>query len=291
MKRWNIIYRGSLSSCNYACEYCPFAKTRNSAAELARDADQLARFVRWVGGRGESIGVLFTPWGEALGHRAYQNAIADLSQMPHVRRVAIQTNLSAPTGWLDGCDRAKAALWATWHPSQVRLERFVHQCERLLTLGIRFSVGVVGVREAFRDIERLRAALPPEVYVWINAWKREDGYYSEADVGRLEQIDPHFRLNAVRHPSLGLPCRAGHSAFAVDGDGNMRRCHFISEVLGNIYDPGFESGLAPRPCTNATCGCHIGYVHLEPLDLYSVFGDGVLERIPADWESALAGQR
>ena len=36
--------------------------------------------------------------------------------------------------------------------------------------------------------------------------------------------------------------------------------------------------LTARPCTNATCGCHIGYVHMNELDLYSVFGDGVLER-------------
>jgi hypothetical protein len=34
-------------------------------------------------------------------------------------------------------------------------------------------------------------------------------------------------------------------------------------------------------CGNATCGCHIGYVHMDELKLYEVFGEGVLERIPA----------
>ena len=30
----------------------------------------------------------------------------------------------------------------------------------------------------------------------------------------------------------------------------------------------------------ATCGCHIGYIHLDELGLYEVFGEGLMERIP-----------
>ncbi|MES2572948.1 MAG: radical SAM protein, partial [Verrucomicrobiota bacterium] len=93
MKSWLILYRGPLSSCNYGCDYCPFAKTRNSREELLDDARKLARFVDWVERRTEQIGVLFTPWGEALFHRPYQEAIARLSHQANVSRVAIQTNL------------------------------------------------------------------------------------------------------------------------------------------------------------------------------------------------------
>jgi MoaA/NifB/PqqE/SkfB family radical SAM enzyme len=283
--RWNILYRGALSSCNYACDYCPFAKTRNTAAELAQDAQQLRRFVEWVRGRTEEIGVLFTPWGEALIHRSYQRAIADLSRMPNVRRVAIQTNLSCQFDWIADCDLSTTALWATWHPTQVPMERFVERCRRLDDAGVRYSVGVVGLRDAFDDIEELRAALTPHVYLWVNAWKREAGYYCEEEIRRIEKVDPHFRLNTVRHASRGLRCRAGSTSFTVDGEGTIRRCHFISSVIGNIHEPGFESALIPSACSNETCGCHIGYVHLEPLDLYARFGDGVLERIPQDWPS------
>jgi hypothetical protein len=66
----------------------------------------------------------------------------------------------------------------------------------------------------------------------------------------------------------------------VDGDGTVRRCHFIKEPIGNIYDTDFEICLRERPCANDTCGCHIGYVHLDRLKLYDTFGDGVLERVP-----------
>jgi hypothetical protein len=41
--------------------------------------------------------------------------------------------------------------------------------------------------------------------------------------------------------------------------------------------------LQPRACTNATCGCHIGYVHLDYLELGKVFGSGLLERVPLEF--------
>ena len=114
----SILYRGPLSSCNYARGYCPFAKHTETPAELAHDRACLERFVGWVAGRtGDEIGVLFTPWGEALVRRWYQDALAALTKMPHVAKAAIQTNLSCKLDWVEGCDRAKLALWCTFHPS------------------------------------------------------------------------------------------------------------------------------------------------------------------------------
>lgn len=65
----SILYRGPLSSCNYGCEYCPFAKRSETAAQLAVDRQALERFINWVAERhDDQSGVLFTPWGEALIH-------------------------------------------------------------------------------------------------------------------------------------------------------------------------------------------------------------------------------
>ena len=63
----------------------------------------------------------------------------------------------------------------------------------------------------------------------------------------------------------------------------MRRCHFVPTRLGNLYDGSYLTALGPRPCENAFCDCHIGYVHLKRLSLDEVFGNGILERIPAEW--------
>jgi hypothetical protein len=278
--RWFILYRGPLSSCNYACGYCPFAKTRNTRAELEHDARCLQRFVQWVAAREEQIGILFTPWGEAMIHRHYQHAMCELSHLPNVWRVAAQTNLAFPIESLLDCKRQTTALWTTFHPTETSIPRFTSKCDALDEARIRHSVGVVGRKEAFADIRQLRAALPARTYLWINAWKREPNYYSAGELAELRAVDPHFDLNAVPHASLGRACRAGHAAFTVDGDGDARRCHFIKDKIANIYEPNFEQALKPRPCGIAECRCHIGYVHLEHLQLDTVFGDGLLERIP-----------
>ncbi|HEU4328606.1 MAG TPA: STM4011 family radical SAM protein [Roseiflexaceae bacterium] len=289
----SILYRGPLSSCNYGCDYCPFAKHTETAEEHARDAAALERFVGWVAARPpeDRIGVLFTPWGEALIRRRYQRALAALSQMPAVVKVAIQTNLACRLDWVEQCDKSRLALWATFHPTQIERGRFLAKCQELIRRGVRFSVGVVGMKEHAAEIAALRAALPPEVYLWINAYKRVPDYYTPEELAHFTEIDPLFPLNTRYHPSQGRSCRAGASVISVDGDGTMRRCHFIKTPIGNLYAPDFAAALAERPCTNATCGCHIGYVHMDELGLYRVFGSGVLERVPDDRSAQPASLR
>lgn len=283
--RWFILYRGPLSSCNYACGYCPFAKTRNTRAELAHDAECLRRFTDWVAAQQEQIGILFTPWGEAMIHRHYQEAMQRLSHLPNVWRVAAQTNLAFPPGWLRECNLETAALWTTYHPTETTAPRFAARCEALREIGVRHSVGVVGRKEALADIHALRQALPPETYVWVNAWKREAEYYSADEAAQIRSLDPLFDFNLRPHASLGRACRSGHEAFTVDGAGDVRRCHFIKDVIANIYDEGksLRQALRPRACSIGECRCHIGYVHLEHLRLDETFGTGLLERIPTSF--------
>lgn len=284
MNAWNILYRGSLSSCNYGCGYCPFAKSSNSIDELRQDEIELARFVAWVGEQHpRDIGILITPWGEALVHRYYRRAMVALSRMPHVRRIAIQTNLAAPIDDLLDADRDALALWTTFHPTQTTLERFAARCRELDAAAIRYSVGVVGLREHFDAIDDLCARLRPDVYLWVNAYKRDPAYYQPGEIERLQTVDPYFHWNLRRYPSRGGRCHAGETSFTVAGDGSMRRCHFVGEIIGNIYEPGFANVLKPRLCPAETCGCHIGYVHRPELELGALYGAGLLERIPADW--------
>jgi MoaA/NifB/PqqE/SkfB family radical SAM enzyme len=280
----SILYRGPLSSCNYACGYCPFAKRVESAAELARDHACLDRFVGWVAGHtADEIGVLFTPWGEALVRRWYQDALATLTHLPHVAKAAVQTNLSCKLDWVEACDRRSLALWCTYHPGETTRGRFLAKCRELLARRVRFSVGVVGLMEHATEIEAIRAELPADVYVWVNAYKREPDYYPPELLERFTRVDPLFPVNNTRHPSRGEPCRAGNTVIAVDGDGTVRRCHFVRDPIGNLYAADFEACLAERQCPNDTCGCHIGYVHLDRLKLYDTFAGGVLERVPAGY--------
>jgi hypothetical protein len=248
---------------------------------MAHDRSCLERFVGWVGARtSDTIGVLFTPWGEALVRKWYQDALAALTHLPHVTRAAIQTNISCKLDWVEECDKTKLALWCTFHPSETTRERFLAKCSEMIARGVRFSVGVVGLKEHFSEIEALRCELPSDVYLWVNAFKREPDYYPSEAIDALTRVDPLFPVNNTYHSSRGESCRAGLSVISVDGDGTVRRCHFIKEPIGNIYAENFDECLRERVCTNDTCGCHIGYVHLDRLKLYETFGSGVLERVP-----------
>lgn len=278
-----ILYRGPLASCNYGCRYCPFAKHTETAAEHATDRRALERFTGWVATRrNDRIAVFFTPWGEALIRSRYQQAIIQLTRMAHVVKVAIQTNLSCRLDWVEQCDKAKLGLWVTYHPGEVAREDFLARCSELDRRGVRFSVGMVGVCEHLDEIERLRRDLPQHIYLWVNAYKRVTNYYTPEQRQRVTAVDPLFPINARNHPSFGRSCSAGSSVIAVDGDGTIRRCHFVRTPVGNLYHPDFEQALRERPCPKMNCGCHTGYVHLDYLELEQVFGDGILERIPID---------
>ena len=280
----SILYRGFLSSCNYACAYCPFAKHTESKAEHMRDAAALEKFLTWVEARGTPTNVFFTPWGEALIRTRYQKAVQRLSNLAHLEKVVVQTNGSWGLRWLEQVNLEKLALWITFHPSETSLEKFATRAKELLRLGVRFSVGAVGIRENLLLFEQLREAIPPEIYLWINAFdRRGQNYYSPEALECLTKIDPYFTLNLERYKSRGQACSAGHTVISVDGFGMARRCHFIETPIGSIYTPDFEEKLKPKPCSRSFCDCHIGYVHLEKLGLQEVFAGGVLERIPSHW--------
>jgi hypothetical protein len=271
-----FVYRGPLASCNYGCSYCPFAKQRDSRAELARDAAALERFVGFVEGRAEPSRVFFTPWGEALIRKPYQAALARLSHAPQVGRVAIQTNLSAPLAFLARCNVERLGLWCTFHPTEVSMARFVARCERLSELRVPYSVGIVGRLSHLQLAAELRRRLPQDVYLWVNADRRAN--YDAAAIAQLSALDPLFHYNLAPQPSLNADCAAGEDVVSVDGAGNLRRCHFLPEVIGNLYESDWERSLRPRACTKASCTCHIGYVHRRDMPLRQIFGDGLLER-------------
>ncbi|MCG8425814.1 MAG: STM4011 family radical SAM protein [Chromatiales bacterium] len=279
----DITYRGPLASCNYTCDYCPFAKRHDDSA--ARDADKAAleKFVDWVDSRQglDTIRLLITPWGEALIRKWYRSAITRLSHMPHVRKVVIQTNLSSPLNWLVDAAVDTVALWTTYHPTETGIEKFVEKTQLLDQIGIAHSVGIVGKGENRAAALELRRQLNPSTYLWVNAYNDDPRYYNADDVAFYKGIDPLFELNNQCYKSFDKVCRSGATAIAVDGSGNVKPCHFIHQTLGNLYEGELHDMLAPEfRCSNDTCDCYIGYIHLDELALNTIYGERILERIP-----------
>ncbi|MFC5451891.1 STM4011 family radical SAM protein [Paenibacillus aestuarii] len=277
-----LYFRGSLSSCNYDCPYCPFSKNTDSQESLLKDRLQVQTFVDWVEeqeGSGHRLSVFFNPYGEGLTHRWYREALVKLSHMQHVDKVAIQTNLSAKLDWIGDLNPATAAFWVTYHPGQTEEERFLQQCLKLYGQQILFSVGCVGVKSAFNSMASIRKALPDDVYMWVNAYKDRPDYYSAEDTAFLSRVDPYFGLNAKDYDSMGKPCSTGQSVFYVQGDGRVKRCYKDRQVIGNLYKDGLEEICRERPCRMRQCDCYIGYIHMEEQQFASIYGERVLERI------------
>ena len=176
--------------------------------------------------------------------------------------------------------REKIGLWCTYHPGQITLARFLERCARLDAMGVRYSVGVVALHAHYDAIRALRAALPPHVYLWLNAYdRRGPGYYAAQDLAWLDAIDPWFAQNRRPVPSRGKGCFAGETSLSVDGDGELARCHFLPERLGNLYEDDLADMLQERSCPRFKCDCYIGYAQRKDLPFQQLFGDGVLARL------------
>jgi hypothetical protein len=277
----SVLYRGSLTSCNYSCTYCPFSKRFETAAQLDRDRRGLEQFVtRLSRETNHRWRVLFTPWGEALVRGWYRYAIARLTHLPQIESVAAQTNLSASLDWIDDCRLERLALWATYHPTETHRESFLNQVRRLRARNVRVSVGMVGVAEFADEIRTMRRLLPDDVYLWINAQQPRPRPYTEEEESLFASIDPQFKATSRRLPSLGAACRTGDASFTVNGNGDMRRCHFVHDMIGNFNDDDWASALRPRSCPKQFCDCFLGTSQLKDEDFAAFFGPFPLERLP-----------
>lgn len=261
-----LLYRGTLTSCNYDCGYCPFAKRAESRNSLARDRREVERFVSWCEQSSDALELLFTPWGEALVRQHYRDAIVKLSHARAVRAVGVQTNLSRSVEWLRAARVSRVSLWCTYHPSQIQRDRYLARCHQLSEMGVPYSVGMVALSSDIDEIIAMRLALPAQVYLWLNAYdQRGSNYYTSAQVNTLTAIDPHFAYQLNPQPSTGARCRAGASALSVDGAGEVRACHFLRASLGNLYDGSYRIHLRGQLCPRNRCDCYIGYALRDDL--------------------------
>ncbi|GGD66397.1 STM4011 family radical SAM protein [Paenibacillus nasutitermitis] len=280
--RATLYFRGSLTSCNYDCPYCPFSKNIDNAHTLAKDRSQVETFVEWVRNQktdGHHLSIFFNPYGEGLTHTWYREAVIELSQMEHVEKVAIQTNLSARLDWTEKLNPLKAAFWATYHPGQTSESRFTRQSRELHRRGIAHSIGAVGVKSAFEAISSLRRSISPDIYLWVNAFKDKPDYYSEEDLIFLKGIDPYFEYNRMDYESAGKACKTGYDVFYVQGAGLVKRCYKDRQIIGHLYREGLEGLSQQRACRMSCCDCYIGYIHMPELKLDRLYGGRMLERI------------
>jgi MoaA/NifB/PqqE/SkfB family radical SAM enzyme len=284
-----VLFRTRLEWCNYTCWYCPWnALQQRVPAEVFRDDEvRLGRIIDRVAELPDPVEFFITPKAEYLVLPYWRRAVGRLLDLPQVERVTVQTNLSFDLAeFLAGIDARKLALWTTYHPTETTtadLEDLHGKWDLLRRRGVPFSVGIVGTRENLHAMHRLRRRLPPDVYLWVNAYQREPNNYTAAELDEIRDIDPYFDLNNQNFPSLGRLCTAGQRAVYLDDEGDLRRCFFVGAVQGNLFRDGWRTLDSPAACPRTGCHCYVGHMHIVELDFHSIYGRDLAVRIPAAW--------
>lgn len=271
-------YRGSLKSCNYSCSYCPFSKQKGSVKEYQEDKKALFSFVDAMEKEGREGAVQIVPYGEALIHEYYWEALARLSKNPALEAVGAQSNFSFPvekmiTHFLEHAgDIRKLRLWGTFHPEMTSAQSFVSQCQKLLDKKVSFCVGAVGVPKQLSLIKQLRQTLPEQVYLWINKMDGLKRSYTSEEKAAFLEIDEYFEMELKHHPAN--PSLCVESRF-VEADGTLHGCNISRQCLGNIY----EREEIEEYCSRKECSCYLSYCN-QPLEQLLFFQPYPAFRIP-----------
>ncbi len=274
-----IYYRGFIKSCNYRCSYCAFAKGSGSREEMRREEDGLRRLYEQIRRQTEAVQIFFLPYGEGMIYPMYQAALADLSALPQVRAVGIQTNLSwEPEGFLrllrQRGDAGKIRLWASYHPEMTSRAGFLDRLRQLAD-EVEIAAGMVATLENEDEIRALRAELPPSIYLWLNAMDRRKAAFSREVIERLQAIDPMFGYEFAQYRQKAF----GGAGF---------RCCLAAEnqyLDRGMVRPGcfFQKGEKRKVqlCHNhRLCDCYLGYSNFADNPLVNFFGANRAFRIP-----------
>lgn len=280
--RYTLVYRCNIKYCNYTCSYCPFSKYTLNENNIEKDKKMFKKFIAFLKSSEDNFKILIAPKGEVLGLDYYKNNLTELSNLPNIDELVIQTNLSGDLNWLKNVDRNNLKLWVTYHPHQVKLEKFLLQIEKLINLNVKFSVGTVGIKENINKICALKDKLlniDKSIYLWINAYKDIKDYYSNEDINKLLEIDEYFNINNKNYICDYENCNAGKNVFWIEGNGIIHKCYRNNNPLGSLYKDKLNSLRDIPMKKNEICKCYTGYIHLQNLCLDLVYKESLLARI------------
>jgi HAD superfamily hydrolase (TIGR01484 family) len=283
-----INYRGYLKSCNYQCYYCPFSKNKQTKQELIEDEkylnDFIARILAINAAVFSKLHILFTPYGEGLVHSYYQDAIIRLSLAPFIEAISMQTNLSLNAALFSArliekkADLQKIKLWASFHPSEISLPKFIENYHRL-DARIQVTIGAVAHPQQISVLASLKNHLKAGDYLFLNAMDGFKKAYTPEEIAQFTAIDPFF----IAHPKHILAdetlCVAGKTHFFVNHTGTVSACNLSRIKLGNLDDL-LKNGIENKTtrCASKTCECFLAYSTRKD---YSMRGTLKTLRIPS----------
>lgn len=278
MDELELMYRGTLKSCNYSCYYCPFSKNTVSLSEIEKDKFQLKVFFEDLNKKYLKK-IFITPYGEGLIHKYYRDEIEKAVKREDIKSIGIQTNLSLNIiEWIKNMKEKKLPidkinLWVTCHFSQIDYDTFIFKIKNIYK-DINISVGVVGIPKDYEDILSLRKDLPKSVYLWINEYSHLKEEYSKELIEKFKNIDPIFYRR--KEIDFSEYCSCGVGSFFIEGNGKVRLCNRNPKILGTFMK---ENYFSKKHCNKKDCDCYLTYSKFKS-NIFNFFGDKKLYRVP-----------
>lgn len=242
--------------------------------QLEKDKKALFDFIDKIKDFKKPHAVQIVPYGEALIHEYYWQAMAALSQIETQDYTGCQTNLSFPIEkMLEIYDkyqgkREKLRLWCTFHPSMTTVDDFIEQCTKLKAADISFCAGMVGDPKEIPALLELRQKLPDSIYLWINKMDGLIDSYTSKEIEIFQEIDPYFSLQLKHWKADLTKCR--HSSF-YKADGSEYFCNLHASSKHTADGDG---------CGRKECSCYLAYCNRRDIDELLFFEPYPAFRIP-----------
>lgn len=306
--------------CNFHCSYCvsvnDYAKSDRVSWRTDEERASFDGVVNWLGTRGFRAGIRLATVGEPFMSDVFLRRAGWLTRRENVDFVELLTNASLLRKRLPRLaeygELRKLSLWATYHHTQMPIEKFLSNVTYahgelgcfVVVNGLLFPDSIASLRElaaACKEMQvpfNLDLGYSPETprgrYSTIREMlpiSAEEGWFEAAiNLGANERL---LNVNRVALGSLaGLSCSAGCDYFFIGTNGDIypcsRYCMLGIHRLGNVMDPAFE--LRPRarrwaPCEGVCSCCNKeDFLHLEIAEGLTRSGASSLGWVGGTWE-------
>ena len=253
-------YNGRYAHCNYSCPYCYVATSVNKGMHIVYDLNKWEEaFTRHFG---ETDTVFYFSYGEpTMGGKAFYDALEMIARHPNWQ-VRMTTNVSISFDRLLNTTLAKEGrlnINASFHPTQVSIEKFIEQCNAIRNAGIEPSIIYVMYPEQIDDFENkyLPAFNEHGYRVHIRAFrglykgkKYPQAYTKEQWEKTARYMDMgNFKYQLPAVNGLGRLSMLGVSHILGDNYGKIEMCdsYVGDRHYGNVFDEEINLDLEPHP--------------------------------------------
>ena len=238
--------------CNYKCPYC-----YDSEKPVGPDFFSIHGISEWLDALRSQFGgrdlELYFTGGEVFVYKEFMEFLPKIMNEPNVRWIRIDTNGSLAARYLSILDPEKVSLMMTFHPTQVSLEKFLEQAQKLNEHGVLEMVNYVAYPFEIETINKYLEIFSKQgIFLNVSPNILASSEYDFARIAISDLVTPEDAKYRLRYPVYGKPCLSGVCYAVADLYGNLYDCR---TKLGNLFAGKVETLGKAKRCKRIYCDC------------------------------------